>query len=292
MNASAAIADPLLRRTSGQRARPSDPHRTAQVRIGSSVLRALVSRRGSAISRRIVMNNAGKSRNRLIFIFFWPIPCASERRLIDSKQVKIQWGHGDNSFEIAIHTPQREVMQESCSGNQKIRQRNALAFSGKLVTQAGCPLPCLVQNWGLFERRQLFIEDRPPFWSFDADEQFCSNRPTYPHRAGYKEFSQSILQSVMALAIRTNPNAGVDEARPDIKSGHACDGGESGTRLRWFQRLRCPVRAPTPCDALVSQVPQGLWRWSLAWSSIGSIVLLRPEAGDQPPRRVVWSCQP
>jgi hypothetical protein len=56
----------------GQRARSSDPPRTARVRIGSSGLRALVSRRGSAISsldwardpeqvegRRTVMNNAG-----------------------------------------------------------------------------------------------------------------------------------------------------------------------------------------------------------------------------------------
>jgi len=59
MNTSAAIADPLLRRASGQRARPSDPHRTARVRIGSSGLRAPVSRRGSASSRRTVMNNAG-----------------------------------------------------------------------------------------------------------------------------------------------------------------------------------------------------------------------------------------
>ena len=59
MNTSAAIADPLLRRAFGQRARPSDPHRTARVRIGASGLHALVSRRGSAISRRTVMNNAG-----------------------------------------------------------------------------------------------------------------------------------------------------------------------------------------------------------------------------------------
>jgi len=59
MNASAAIADPLLRRASGQRARPSDPHRTVRVRIGFSGLRALVSRRDSAILRRIVINNAG-----------------------------------------------------------------------------------------------------------------------------------------------------------------------------------------------------------------------------------------
>jgi len=59
MSASAAIADPLLRRAFGQRARPSDPHRTARVRIGSSQLRTPVSRRGSAISPRTVMNNAG-----------------------------------------------------------------------------------------------------------------------------------------------------------------------------------------------------------------------------------------
>ena len=53
------IADPLLRRAFGQRARSSDPHCTARVRIGASGLHALVSRRGSAISRRTVMNNAG-----------------------------------------------------------------------------------------------------------------------------------------------------------------------------------------------------------------------------------------
>jgi len=55
MSASAAIADPLLRRASGQRAHPSDPHRTARVRIGSSGFRAPVSRRGPAISPRTVM---------------------------------------------------------------------------------------------------------------------------------------------------------------------------------------------------------------------------------------------
>ena len=59
MNASAAIVDPLLRRASGQRVRPSDLHRTARVRIGYSGLRALVSRLDSEISQRIVMNNAG-----------------------------------------------------------------------------------------------------------------------------------------------------------------------------------------------------------------------------------------
>jgi hypothetical protein len=64
MSASAAIADPLLRRAFGQRARPSDPQRTARVRIESSRLRALVSRHGSAISRRTVMNNVGSRRRK------------------------------------------------------------------------------------------------------------------------------------------------------------------------------------------------------------------------------------
>ena len=81
MSASAAIADPLLRRAFGQRARPSDPHRTVgdwrpsfwrlslseeqrdrhrrRRRSQSPGLRAPVSRRGSAISRRTVMDNAG-----------------------------------------------------------------------------------------------------------------------------------------------------------------------------------------------------------------------------------------
>ena len=154
------------------------------------------------------------------------------RRLIGSEQIEIQWGHRDNSFKITIHTPQRKAMQKRGGSDQEVWQRNALAFSGKLMTQAGCTLPCLAQEWGLFERRQLLIEGRHPFRSFDADEQFCSNRPTYPHGTCYEEFSQSILQSVMALAIRPNPDAGVDETRPEIKCGHACDGGESGTRLR------------------------------------------------------------
>jgi len=34
MNTSAAIADPLLRQAFGRRARPSNPQRTARVRIG------------------------------------------------------------------------------------------------------------------------------------------------------------------------------------------------------------------------------------------------------------------
>ena len=58
-DSSAAIADPLLRHACGQQARPSDPRRTARVRLGSSGLRALVSRRGWAISPRTVMKNAG-----------------------------------------------------------------------------------------------------------------------------------------------------------------------------------------------------------------------------------------
>src|SRR5437016_8726956 len=60
MSVSAAIAEPLLRRAFGRRTRPSDPLRTSRVRIGSSELRAPVSRRGSGISRRTVMNIAGE----------------------------------------------------------------------------------------------------------------------------------------------------------------------------------------------------------------------------------------
>jgi len=55
MNTSAAIADPLLRHAFGRRARPSDLRRTARVRLRTSGLRAPLSRRGSAISRRTVM---------------------------------------------------------------------------------------------------------------------------------------------------------------------------------------------------------------------------------------------
>ena len=46
-------------------------------------------------------------------------------------------------------------MQKRGGSDQEVWQRNALAFSGKLMTQAGCTLPCLAQEWGLFERRQL-----------------------------------------------------------------------------------------------------------------------------------------
>jgi len=77
MNTSAAIADPLLRRAFGRRARPSYPHRTigdwrpSSWRLSPSEERdrhrrrrlsqspglcAPVSRRGLAISRRTVMN--------------------------------------------------------------------------------------------------------------------------------------------------------------------------------------------------------------------------------------------
>ncbi|MBX3307953.1 MAG: hypothetical protein KF751_18060 [Nitrospira sp.] len=59
MNTSAATADPLFRRALGQRTRPLNPRRPARVRLGFSGLRALLSRRGLAISRRTVMNHAG-----------------------------------------------------------------------------------------------------------------------------------------------------------------------------------------------------------------------------------------
>jgi len=55
MNTSAAIADPLLRRAFGRRARPSDLRRTARVRLRSSGLHAPLSWRGLAISQRTVM---------------------------------------------------------------------------------------------------------------------------------------------------------------------------------------------------------------------------------------------
>jgi len=55
MSASAAIADPLLRRAFGRRARPSDPHRTARARIGSLRPRAPVWRRVCTLSQRTVM---------------------------------------------------------------------------------------------------------------------------------------------------------------------------------------------------------------------------------------------
>jgi predicted nucleic acid-binding protein len=48
----------LIRRPGG-RPRRSGPQRTVQVRVGSSRLRASVSRRDRAISRRTVVNNAG-----------------------------------------------------------------------------------------------------------------------------------------------------------------------------------------------------------------------------------------
>ena len=59
MNTFAAIADPLFRQACGRRTRPSGLRRTARVRLRSSGLRTPISRRGLAISRRTVMNNAG-----------------------------------------------------------------------------------------------------------------------------------------------------------------------------------------------------------------------------------------
>jgi hypothetical protein len=59
MNASAAIADSLLRRAFGWQARRSLPRRTVQVRLEGSRLRMPVSPRDCAISPRTVMNNVG-----------------------------------------------------------------------------------------------------------------------------------------------------------------------------------------------------------------------------------------
>ena len=73
MSASAAIADPLLRQAFGQRARPSaqrDRHRR-RWRSQSPGLRAPVSRRGSAISPRTVLNNAGWLTRDWLIWFIW-----------------------------------------------------------------------------------------------------------------------------------------------------------------------------------------------------------------------------
>jgi hypothetical protein len=72
MNASAAIADSLLRRAFGWQAHRSPPRRTVQVRLGASRLRMPVSQRDCAISSldwtrdpeqvegpRTVMSNTG-----------------------------------------------------------------------------------------------------------------------------------------------------------------------------------------------------------------------------------------
>jgi hypothetical protein len=59
MNTSAAIADPLLRQAFGWRARPSDPHRTARVCLGTS---GLVRQSRDAAQRfrdEAFINNAG-----------------------------------------------------------------------------------------------------------------------------------------------------------------------------------------------------------------------------------------
>jgi hypothetical protein len=59
MNASAASADPLLRRAFVRRARRSALRRTARVRLRVSPLHAPVSRRGLALSPRTAMSSAG-----------------------------------------------------------------------------------------------------------------------------------------------------------------------------------------------------------------------------------------
>jgi hypothetical protein len=104
MSASAAIADPLLRRACGLRARPSDPPRTARVRIGSSRLRAQVSRRCSSISRRTVMNYAGNERANLTpglraLSTWWERPRESARALSQALRSSLRKNH----FGIAEH---------------------------------------------------------------------------------------------------------------------------------------------------------------------------------------------
>jgi hypothetical protein len=59
MNASAAIADSLLRRAFGGRLAPHNLDILFQVCLGFSGLRVPVSPRDCAISTRTVMNNAG-----------------------------------------------------------------------------------------------------------------------------------------------------------------------------------------------------------------------------------------
>ena len=86
MNTSAAIADPLLRRAFGRRARPSYLRRTARVRLRSSGLRAPLSPSGSAISRRTVMNNAGYGCSLTLKLRDWEDGVADTIRLFIKKR--------------------------------------------------------------------------------------------------------------------------------------------------------------------------------------------------------------
>ena len=74
----------------------------------------------------------------------------------------------------------------------------------------------------LFESRQLSMEGYPAFRSLDANEQFDANRPTYEHKTRDQKFPESILQGIVRLPIRSDPHAGVDQARPKINGGLRC----------------------------------------------------------------------
>jgi hypothetical protein len=133
MSASAAIADPLLRRACGLRARPSDPPRTARVRIGSSRLRAQVSRRCSSISRRTVMNYAGNERANLTpglraLSTWWERPRESARALSQALRSSLRKNH----FGIAEHRwPARLGLEKNaCAGCSKRPPSKAAASEG------------------------------------------------------------------------------------------------------------------------------------------------------------------
>ena len=129
MNTSATIVDPLLRRAFSLRARPSDPPRTARVRIGSSRLRAQVSRRGSSISRRTVMNNAGNERANLTpglrALSTWWRPGRAFSQALHSRLRK-------NHFGIAEHRWPAHLGLEknACAGCSKRPPSKAAASEG------------------------------------------------------------------------------------------------------------------------------------------------------------------
>src|SRR5678809_1184315 len=90
-DSSATIGNPLLRQTSGRRARPSD-FDVLHVRLRSSGLRASVSRRSLAISPRTVMNNAS--------LLSQEKPSLSMASV--AEQI-VQVTLGERSYNIALH---------------------------------------------------------------------------------------------------------------------------------------------------------------------------------------------
>jgi len=115
MNASAAITDPLLRRAFGQRARPSNPHRTVRdwrslfwrlspseqrdrhrrrCRSQPLALQAPVSPRGSAISRRTVMN----MRVTLLPAYFWGFWSLITLLVLSSAPAYAEWVKVDKDY--------------------------------------------------------------------------------------------------------------------------------------------------------------------------------------------------